>query len=207
MTANRVEKLVYWYLRFNGYLTVENFTIHPNFKRDPEAEADILAVRFPLSMENPRRFSFERDSNLIISDRIDFIIGEVKSSRCDINPSWRDPDRENIQYALRWLGYWQEDEIEAVSQSLYNHRFWKSDTASVRFVCFGKDENVDLRRNYPGLTQILLISMMDFVRNRLTTGCLQLHRENWDSYIQNLVGLINQGRDTEGLLTWTLQKE
>lgn len=207
MSANRVEKLVYWYLRFNGYLAVENFTIHPNFKRDPEAEADILAVRFPFSVEDPRRFTFERDANLTIPDCIDFIIGEVKSSRCDINPSWREPDRENIQYALRWLGYWREDEIEAISQSVYDHKVWISDTASVRFVCFGKDENVDLRRNYPSLKQILLVPMMDFVRNRLTTGCLKLHRENWDSYIQNLVELINHGLETEGLIAWTLQKE
>lgn len=207
MSANRVEKLVYWYLRFNGYLTVENFTIHPNFKRDPEAEADILAVRFPFSVEDPRRFTFERDSNLTIPDCIDFIIGEVKSSRCDINSSWCEPDRENIQYALRWLGYWREGEIEAISQSVYDHKVWVSDTASVRFVCFGKDGNVDLRRNYPSLKQILLIPMMDFVRNRLTTGCLKLHRENWDSYIQNLVELINHGLETEGLIAWTLQKE
>mgnify|MGYP001422938790 CR=1 FL=1 len=207
MSANKVEKLVYWYLRFNGYLTVENFTIHPNFKRDPEAEADILAVRFPLSVEDPRRYTFERDPDLTIPDRIDFIIGEVKSSRCDINPAWSEPDRENIQYALRWLGYWREDEIDAISQTVINKKVWTSDSASVRFVCFGNEVNVDLTQNYPSLKQILLVPMMDFVRNRLTTGCLKLHRENWDSYIQNLVELINHGLETEGLIAWTLQKE
>jgi len=207
MSANRVEKLIYWYLRFNGYLTVENFIVHPNFKRDPEAEADILAVRFPLSAEDPRRFTFGRDSNLIIPDRIDFIIGEVKSSRCDINPSWSEPHRENIQYALRWLGYWPEGEIDAISRAVYNQKVWASDSASVRFVCFGMEENLELRQKYPSMKQILLVPMMNFVRNRLTIGCLKLHRKNWDSYIQNLVELISHRPETEELIAWTLQKE
>lgn len=89
MSTNRVEKLVYRYLRFNGYLTVENFTVHPDFKKHPETEADILAVRFPRSEENPEGYTFRRDKKLIFPDVNDFIIGEVKSGQCGVNEnSW-----------------------------------------------------------------------------------------------------------------------
>lgn len=207
MSANCVEKLVYWYLRFNGYLTVENFTVHPNFKRDPEAEADILAVRFPLSAEDPRRFKFDRDHNLILTDRIDFIISEVKSSVCDINPSWEEPGRENIQYALQWFGHFPEKEIGTISEAIYRQKVWCSNSEAVRFVCFGSEENQALKNKYPDLKQILHLNTMDFVYRRLTTGCLKLHRENWDAYIQFISSRVNEGWGPDQLLAWTLTGE
>jgi hypothetical protein len=207
MSTNRVEKLVYWYLRFNGYLTVENFTVHPNFKRDPEAEADILAVRFPLSAEDPIRFNFERDHNLILTNRIDFIIGEVKSSLCDINPSWEDPDRENIQYALRWFGHFPEKESNMISEAIYRQKVWRSDSVSIRFVCFGSEENQVLKNKYPDLKQILHSDTMNFICRRLTTGCLKLHRENWDGYIKFLSDRVIKSWSPDQLLTWTLAGE
>jgi len=33
MSANCVEKLMYWRLCFNGNFTVENFTVHPGYKK------------------------------------------------------------------------------------------------------------------------------------------------------------------------------
>jgi hypothetical protein len=42
MSANNVESLANWYLRFNGHFTGPNFTIHPGVKKGREAEADIL---------------------------------------------------------------------------------------------------------------------------------------------------------------------
>ena len=138
---------------------------------------------------------------------MDFIIGEAKSSTCIINPSWEEPGRENIQYALRWLGVWAENEIDQISQSIYIQKSWLSDSVSVRFICFGEKENPDLRQKYPDLKQILLQNMMLFVYQRLNTGCLKLHRKNWDPYIQNLVELIRRGYEPEGLLAWTLQKD
>ena len=76
-------------------------TVHPDHKKDPEAEADILAVRFPLSKEEPEGYHFERDQGLILPKATDFIIGEVKSGMCAINEnSWGNPTRKNMEYAL-----------------------------------------------------------------------------------------------------------
>jgi hypothetical protein len=117
LTVNRVEKLVFWYLRFNDYFTNENFTVHTNFKRD--LEADALDVRFPLSTEDPRWLTFERDQNLILNNRIDFTICEVKLSLCDIYLSWEDPDHENILYGLRWCNDFPEKDIGTISNAIY----------------------------------------------------------------------------------------
>lgn len=209
MSANQVEKLVYWYLRFNGYLTVENFTVHPDHKKEPEAEADILAVRFHNSKEEPEGYCFERDGNLILPDVTDFIIGEVKSGMCAVNEnSWGDSHRKHVEYALEWMGFLPDDPkaVSAVADELYKNRTWSDDSYSVRFVCFGNRENEELSKTYSKVKQILLSHMMDFVVRRLTTGCNALHRENWDSYIREIAMLIEIGASPDMLLRWTLQK-
>jgi hypothetical protein len=47
------EKVVRWYLRFNGYLTAENFVIHEarNGQIPQGGEFDTIGVRFPHSRE------------------------------------------------------------------------------------------------------------------------------------------------------------
>jgi hypothetical protein len=208
MSANRVEKLVYWYLRFNGYLTIENFTVHPDFRREPETEADILAVRFPQSKEEPEGYKFERDSDLVIDDAIDFIIGEAKSGKCAINQnSWGNPERRHVQYALEWMGFLKDEEIESVAEELYQRKVWKNKKYSVRFVCFGHYPDDDLKEKYPELTQLLLDRLMNFVFGRLTTYCNALHRENWDPFICRIVERIQFGLDPDRLLEWVLMKE
>src|SRR5882762_6253059 len=90
MPANRFELLATWYLRFNGYFTTANFSVHPDFRNRPGGtDADIIAVRFPHSREYQRRFNFDRDTSLIRPARLDFLICEGKSGPCDINQnSW-----------------------------------------------------------------------------------------------------------------------
>ncbi len=44
------EKIAYWFFRLNGFLTIENFVVHPELISDgtsQRTDADILAVRFP----------------------------------------------------------------------------------------------------------------------------------------------------------------
>jgi hypothetical protein len=207
MSANRVEKLVYWYLRFNGYLTVENFTVHPNYKKSSEAEADILAVRFPNSKEDPRRFQFERDPKFILNDHVDFVIGEVKTGLCTLNPSWEESGRENIQYALAWFGFLKDLEIDPIAKEIYQHKIWQNGMYSVRLICFGERKNTDLYNIYPKLLQMLHQDMVEFIYNRLTTHCMALHRENWDAFIREISSRIETGSSSADLLNWVMSKE
>lgn len=106
------EELVRWYLRFNGFLTTENFVVHsPNrsLPRVPAGtETDILGVRFPHSKESPAetwtpdveavRFTIRNHSRLfdadaMSADLIDFLIAEVKGGNDRrLNATWRSPD-------------------------------------------------------------------------------------------------------------------
>jgi hypothetical protein len=45
------EKLAYWYLRLNGFLTITNFIVHPDFGRSQRTDVDILGCRFPYRQE------------------------------------------------------------------------------------------------------------------------------------------------------------
>lgn len=47
MTKIHPEKLAYWYFRLNGCLTIENFVVHPDWRRGQQTEIDLIAVRFP----------------------------------------------------------------------------------------------------------------------------------------------------------------
>ncbi len=59
MAANNVETIFTWYFRLNGYYTTPNFTVHKDFKKRPGGgEADLMAVRFPHSKEEPRNYPF-----------------------------------------------------------------------------------------------------------------------------------------------------
>ncbi|MCI0627790.1 MAG: hypothetical protein L0387_40095 [Acidobacteria bacterium] len=110
------ETFVRWYLRFNGYLSVENYVLHkPTTSGVSQGgEFDILAVRFPHSREVPG-FRIENDRKLLDREAvekklIDFVIAEVKGrQKISLNEVWRPPDpdgskRKKLKYLAAWLG-------------------------------------------------------------------------------------------------------
>lgn len=46
------ERLAYWYFRLNGFMTIENFLVHPETGSNPRTDVDILATRFAHRREN-----------------------------------------------------------------------------------------------------------------------------------------------------------
>ena len=208
MSANMVESLANWYLRFNGYFTVPNFTVHPDVRRGREAEADILAVRFPHSSEEPGDYCFERDPNLVLPDVIDFLIAEVKSGLCDLNDTWTEPERRNVQYALRWMGFVSDPEhIQGLAESIYKFGMGTHEDYVVRLASLGREKRDDLQERFPNMVQLELLDAIRFVQNRLTTGCARLNRQNWDAYIQEFARRAGTGQDPESMLVWTLEEE
>ncbi len=109
------ELLVRWYLRFNGYLGVENFVVHEPVPGGIQqgGETDVLAVRFPHSRELAG-FAIENDPKLIDEEvvrdgLVDFVVAEVKGGANDtLNRVWRPPadtvKSDRVAYLLRWLG-------------------------------------------------------------------------------------------------------
>ncbi len=134
------ELLVRWYLRFNGYLAVENFVVHETVERGIRqgGETDVLAVRFPHSRELPG-FAIENDLRLLDEEAVrnnlvDFVIAEVKGRRKDkLNKVWRDPPDavkiERVSYVLRWLGPFADEKLvtDVATELQASHRARRGD--------------------------------------------------------------------------------
>lgn len=207
MAANRIELLATWYLRFNGFFTTPDFTIHPDWKgKDGGTDADVLAVRFRHSTEYQARFMFERDPHLGPHADVEFLIGEVKSSVCDLNEPWRNPAKGNIDYALRWMGFEAgQDKLEAIARTLYQTGHWDSGDGSmaVRFVVFGETPNESLKKAMPGIDFILHPQVITYLRRRFRKSCLQITRMHWDPIIVEFAALCENDNVTESqLLAW-----
>ena len=210
MAANRFELLAGWYLRFNGYFTTPDFSVHPDFKvRAGGTDADVLAVRFPHSEEYQKNFTFERDLYLINDKQIDFIISEVKSGLCDINQnSWRNPERKNIEYAIRWMGIEsKEEQIDKIAARLYAVGRWEAPDRnySVRFVSFGNRVNDQLSREMPGVQQIMHNRVIEYLATRFTKDCYLIQRSNWDADLREFATLCRH-HETPYLIEWAHQR-
>jgi hypothetical protein len=135
--ANIYETLVRWYLRFNGYASVENFVINETSADGAfqAGESDILAVRFPYSVEAPG-FKLRNDPRLVAKSTtgtVDFVIAEVKGGRrASINDVWRPGGdivrkRSMVKYLIRWLGPLRStsaiDGVSADLQSKFTARY------------------------------------------------------------------------------------
>jgi hypothetical protein len=210
MAANNVELIFTWYFRFNGYFTVPNFTVHKNYKKRPGGgEADLLGVRFPLSHEEPRNYPFFQDENLIFKDKTDFVIVEMKSGKCSINPAWENLGYRNVQYALKWMGCLSYDtEIENAADSIYKTSQWLSEDKKkiIRIITCGKEINPDLAEQKPQLIQVELMRAVGFLHQRFNTGCNQINRANWDKFIQKFAYLCQAEHDVEALTNWVVNR-
>jgi len=111
------------------------------------------------------------------------------------------------------MGFLSLVDINCVAEELYNtgHVCCKlSDQSApcvIRMVSFGRyvGENSILQKEaMPGLLQIELERIIEFVRNRVTLGCPKPHRENWDPFIQQFALLAELGVDNCILLQWIL---
>jgi len=145
------EILVRWYLRFNGYLGVENFILHEPTAAGvaPGGEFDTVAVRFPFSHERPG-FEIQNDQQLIDKEAtekslVDFVIAEVKSgNRPSLNKLWRPPDPDGeksrrLEYLIRWLGPFQNDSIiERAASALQKRQRHIEGGYLFRLIYFGK---------------------------------------------------------------------
>lgn len=103
------ETLVLLYLRLNGYFGT-GFIVHAPDRN--KTEMDLLAVRFPRHREPEREV--QCSEHLVIpSDRVDFVIGEVKGGLNNVNFNVRfREDGASIRTVLNRFGAFEEHEIE-----------------------------------------------------------------------------------------------
>lgn len=160
------EQLAYWYLRFNGFLTIPNFVVHPDRGSNQATDVDILAVRFPYRGENLANPMQDEEYFASIKEKLYIAIAEVKSTVCDLNRPWTDPKRQNMLRIIRALGAFPEAESNLVSKSLYKHGVYSNQLYYVSFLCLGRERNPDVTQKYPLVPQILWTDVLRFIHKR-----------------------------------------
>jgi hypothetical protein len=158
------ERLAYWYLRLNGFLTIENFVVHPDTGGNQRTDADLLAVRFGHRAENLVRPMRDDPICSECSAFANVIIAEVKTRECALNGPWTREGDENIHRVLAAMGCFDPDQIPVAAQSLYQSGSYRGEIAQVRIMAFG-DRKADL--SIP-VEQVLFNEMITFIHKRLT---------------------------------------
>lgn len=140
----RPERLAYWYFRLNGFMTIEDFAVHPDRGENPRTDVDILAARFKYRSENVET-PMEDDPTIINCPAFaNIILAEIKTRYCDLNGPWTNRRAGNMQRVLRAVGSVRDDEIESASESLYQEGRWSNDITMVRLFFIGEEMVDDL---------------------------------------------------------------
>ena len=148
------EKLAYWYFRLNGFLTIENFVVHPNSGSQQRTEIDIIAARFPYRTELPENENPMLDDKRLVlkPDKIRIVLAEVKKGMCKLNSAWH--DKGNMQQILSALGAFDRETSMLVSDGLYEHGYYEDDNFLLSLCCLGRENNVALCKKLPKVPQL-----------------------------------------------------
>lgn len=197
---DKYEQLVRWYLRFNGYLTAENYVVHEarNGRIPQGGEFDTLGVRFPYSREEVDQKLIRNDPKLDDAEvsaqhLVDFLIAEVKSGkRNSLNSIWQpgneDEKVRRVAYLLRWMGaLGDEQRISEVACRLQKHHRARENGYLFRLVYFSQSHT---KQAVPAVVpQITFREIAEFIV-RLRTPCWQQlgmgvrsHHAQWDKLI------------------------
>jgi len=160
------EQLAYWYLRLNGFLTIQNFIVHPDTGSGQRTDADILGVRFPYRAELKPNPMVDDEPFVQFKDRPYIIIAEVKRSMCSLNGPWTEPEKENLQRVLRAIGAFPKDQVEAVAKHIYTSGVFSDTAYHLTLACFGVATNPEIAKNFPDIQQILWDKVLTFIYNR-----------------------------------------
>lgn len=194
------ERLAYWFLRLNGFMTIYNFVVHPE-EADPngrfrqQTDVDVMGVRLPHRRENRKRPM--PDHPQFQGDCTQFVLAETKSGMCSLNNSWRDASRENMQKALSAAGIVALDDIDKVAVELNARGQFRTDALWVRWLFFGRRFNSDLQAEFPDVPQLLWAAdVLPFIHERFNEYRLEKRaHQQWDEDARGLFSAATGTQD------------
>ncbi len=158
------ERLAYWYFRLNGFLTTENFVVHPDRGHLQRTDADILAVRFSHRAENLEHPMEDDPKVTECSTFANVIIAEIKTGQCNLNGPWSKPEERNMQRVLKAIGCVPESAINIACEELYEKGFWGDSMVTIRLFAIGEFKNNEL--TIPLSQQLTWREIISFCINR-----------------------------------------
>jgi hypothetical protein len=190
------EQLAYWYLRLNGFLTIQNFIVHPDIGNEQRTDADVLGVRFPYRAELKPEPMIDDEPFTRITDKPFIIMAEVKTSKCKLNGPWTEPQKENLQRVLRAIGAFPKGEIDTIAKAIYSSGVFLSDEYHLTLACFGRTRNSQISKKFPDVPQILWDKVMGFIYSRFRTYPDQkASHGQWDKSGRDLWDCVWTSRD------------
>jgi hypothetical protein len=201
----RSERLAFWFLRLNGFLTIPNFIVHPEGPREDGAypqqtDVDVLGVRFPFRAENRRRPMPDHEF-FLAEQRPLVVLSEVKTERCALNGPWTNPDLQNLQKVLAAGGFRPVEQVNDIAAALYRTGVWEDDSLVIRILCFGRRPNGALRRAFPQVPQFTWgEDVLPFIYRRFDEYKLekQMHHQ-WDEDARGLFAAAGQSPGNDGV--------
>ena len=186
------ERLAFWFLRLNGFMTIPNFIVHPEGPRDDGAypqqtDVDVLGVRFPFRAENRHRPMPDHKLFTAVK-KVMVVLSEVKTEQCGLNGPWTNPQMENLQKVLFAGGFRPADQVDSIADALYKTGSWTDDSLAIRIVCFGRCHNRGLAARFPEVPQLLWSTdVLPFVYRRFDEYKLEksMHHQ-WDDDAKEL---------------------
>jgi hypothetical protein len=178
------ERLAYWYLRLNGFLTIEDFIVHDEEGGFQRTDVDLMAVRFPNRKEAFREYGggleWMYDDPRFADKRIPFAaFVEVSIGQCKLNGPWTDPAKSNMRRAVMALGVIStQKEIHLASETLYEIGQYASNEIELGLITIGDRPNPQLT---PSVMQISWREIASFIFDRFARFA-RIKREHpqWD---------------------------
>ena len=135
------ERLAYWYFRLNGFLTTENFIVHPDEGRDQRTDADLLAVRFANRAENLERPMQDDPRFSRCQTHLNVVIAEVKTGQCALNGPWLRPEEGNMERVLAAIGCVLDEDMPVACEALHGHGIWSDANLTIRLFALGESQD------------------------------------------------------------------
>jgi hypothetical protein len=165
------ESLAYWYLRLNGFFPLSNFVLHRHADVRHNADADLLAVRFPHVSEpvGGQQQDWDNDRfdewQLGHRDRIVCVICEVKTGPCRADDIATSFSHARIRLAIGRFGILPPGEVaEVVEQLSHDAAVRRNDVTFVK-VLMARHAIHNLRTT--PCCQIELDQVIQFIKNRM----------------------------------------
>jgi len=207
--ADKVAEFVRWYLRFNGYFSIEGFVVHEADKIrkidgdviPQQTECDLLSIRLPYSHEISGNLFMANDPQIVDGGekKTDILICEVKSGKDNApNPVWKHASthQQMAEYIVRFCGILPEDDVfKSACKELSKTYVFNGDKIRIRYVVFSNEPFK--RHQKRGVTYVTFRSIIEFlvsIRGQSWKGAklgVASQHKQWPEFVRTIFNIAN----------------
>lgn len=212
--TDKATEFIRWYLRFNGYFSIEGFVVHAADKIKKmdgdtipqQTECDLLSIRLPYSRELSANLYMAKDPQIVNGgeEKIDILICEVKSGKDNApNPVWKHASthQDMVEYIVRFCGILPENEgFKNACRELSKTYVFNGDNTRIRYIIFSNE--ICKRHQKRGVTYVTFRSIIEFlvsIRGQSWTGAklgVASQHQQWPKFVRDIFNIANYNDDS-----------